>query len=291
MTCRDSERGWNELIDMERAFARGDAAGIGQVDPAMADLERALLDHAEDCAACRGVGLRYQILRRALQAGVHLQSPPAGLADRILAEIERPSPAAWAVYGETRPWRIGPAAMAMAGMVAIAVGMAFYLTHINRTLRARLDRPATVLHPTPGPHGHDEGPESKTIPPAGVRNLNTAVADATAATWDLARSASEPAARISRQVLSAATEADREPSLPNPDAGLETVSTGASVLSLAALAPDTAAAEAMLQQVGDHLATGVRPLSDTARHAFRFLLGPASAKPDVPANPPAPKGA
>jgi hypothetical protein len=290
MTCRDSERGWNELIDMERAFARGEAAGIGQVDPAMADLERALLDHAEDCAACCLVASRYRILRRALQAGVHLQSPPAGLADRILAEIERPSPAAWAVYGETRPWRIGPAAMAMAGMVAIAVGMALYLTHINQTLQARLDRPTTVLHPTPAPHGHDESAESKTIP-AGARNLNTAVADATAATWDLARSASEPAARISRQVLSAATEADREPSLPNADAGLETVSAGASVLSLAALAPDTAAAEAMLQQVGDHLATEVRPLSDTARHAFRFLLGPATAKPAIPAKPPAPKGA
>jgi hypothetical protein len=282
-TCRDYERRWNELIDRDRS-------GSVPIDPVSTDTERVLLDHAADCAACRQLSMRYQILRRVLHSGIAAQVPPTGFADRILAEIEKPSPSAWGVYGETRPWRIRPVAVAMAGTVAMAVGLAFYLTHINRNLRARLDQSTNVLHPTPVPDGHDEGPESETIP-AGARNLKTAVADATAATWDLARSASEPAARISRQVLNAATEADREPSLPNIDAGLEPVSTGASVLSLAALAPDTAAAGAMLQQVGDHLATGVRPLSDTARHAFRFLLGPAIAKPDVPANPPAPKGA
>jgi hypothetical protein len=289
MTCRDSERGWNELIDMERAFARGDAAGIGQVDPAMADLERALLDHAEDCAACCLVASRYQVLRQAIQVGSKPQPPPAGLADRILAQIERPSPSAWAVYEEATSERIPYALPVLAAIAAIFIAIALYLPTVNRAVRRQqLDRPSIVLHPTPAPKS--DGAQDETVP-AWASNLNTAVADATAATWDLARSASEPAARISRQVLSAATLADREPSLPNPDAGLETVSTGASVLSLAALAPDTAAAEAMLQQVGDHLATGVRPLSDTARHAFRFLLGPASAKPDVPANPPAPKGA
>ena len=117
------------------------------------------------------------------------------------------------------------------------------------------------------------------------------MAEATAATWDLARSASEPAARISRQVLDAATQADHDPSLPTLTPAWEPNAAGALVPSLAALAPDTAAAETALQQVGDHLATGVRPLSDTARHAFGFLLGPANAKTEVPANPPAPKGA
>jgi hypothetical protein len=288
MTCRDYERGWNALIDMDRAYARRDAVGADQLDPAMADTKRALLHHAADCSACRQLGMRYQILRRAIQAGVHSQSPPVGLADRILAEIERPSPSAWVVYGEPRSQLIPPAIVAFAAIAAVLIAVFLPLSYLNRDLQSRLDRPKTVLHPTPGPSGHDEVSETVAVD---ARSLDTAVADATAATWDLARSASEPAARISRQVLDVATEADREPSLPNSDAGLETVSTGASVLSLAALAPDTAAAEAMLQQVGDHLATGVRPLSDTARHAFRFLLGPASAKPDVPANPPAPKGA
>jgi hypothetical protein len=291
MTCRDYERDWNALIDMDRADARHDCAGAGPLVLAKADTERALLDHESDCAACRQLGARYLVLRRALQAGVQSRVAPAGLAGRILAEIERPSPSAWAVYGEARPERISPAAAVLAAIVTIAAVIALCLPSLNRALlRARLDRPATVLHPTLGPSGHDGGADSETVP-AGARNLNTAVANATAATWDLARSASEPAARISRQVLNAATEADRESNLPTPDVRLEPVTSGVSVPSLAALAPDTAAAGAMLQQVGDHLATGVRPLSETARHAFGFLLGPAITKPEVPANPPAPKGA
>jgi hypothetical protein len=112
-----------------------------------------------------------------------------------------------------------------------------------------------------------------------------ALSEATAATWDLARSASEPAARISRQVLDAATGPDRSPAQP------ASVVVAVSVPSLDSLAPDTAAAGAMLQQVGDHLTNGVRPLSNTARHAFGFLLGTALAKPEVPVNPPAQKGA
>lgn len=282
MTCRDYERAWNELIDHDRA-------GSVRVDPVSADTERALLDHAADCPTCGRVGARYQVLRRALHAGCRPQAPPGGLADRILAEIDRHSPSAWAVYGQTRR---EPFPRALVAIAAILIAIVLPVLYLNRSLRrAQLDRPTTVLHPTPGPRGHNEGPDSDTAA-VDARNLNTALAEATAATWDLARSASEPAARISRQVLNAATQADRESSVPAPDARSEPGAAGVSVVpSLAALAPDTAAAEAMLQQVGDHLATGVRPLSDTARHAFSFLLGPASAKPEVPANQPAPKGA
>jgi hypothetical protein len=281
MTCRDYERGWNELIDLDRA-------GSVRVDPVSADTESALLDHAAGCPACRELGARYQVLRRALQAGFQPQAPPVGLTDRILAEIDRPSPSAWAVYGEVRRERFPRALVAIA---AILVAMALPVVYLNQSLRrAQLNRTTTVLHPTPGPRGHNESPDSETVA-VDARNLNTALAEATAATWDLARSASEPAARISRQVLSAATEGEREPSLSAADARPDPGAAGVSVPSLAALAPDTAAAEAILQQVGDRLATGVRPLSDTARHAFSFLLGPASAKPDVPPNPPAPKGA
>jgi hypothetical protein len=288
MTCRDYERDWNKLIDMDRADARQGCAGAGPLVLARADTERALLDHEADCPACRQLGARYQVLRRALQAGVQSQAPPAGLADRILTEIERPSPSAWAVYGEARSQLIPPAFVAFAAIAAVLIAVVLPLSYLSRDLQSRLDRPKTVLHPTPGPSGHDEVSETVAVDP---RSLDTAVADATAATWDLARSASEPAARISRQVLNAATQADRESGLPTSDTRLEPVTAGVSVPSLAALAPDTAAAGAMLQQVGDHLATGVRPLSDTARHAFGFLLGPAITKPEVPANPPAPKGA
>ncbi len=44
------------------------------------------------------------------------------------------------------------------------------------------------------------------------------------------------------------------------------------------LGPDAAGASDVLQQVGDRLAAGVRPLSSTARHAFGFLLGPPPAR-------------
>ena len=113
---------------------------------------------------------------------------------------------------------------------------------------------------------------------AGARKLNTAVAEATAATWDLARSASEPAARISRQVLDAATQADQDPSL-HVGRAWEPNAAGALVPSLTAPAPDTAAAETALRQVGDRLASGVRPLSDTARMRSVSCSGQRTPKP------------
>ena len=121
--------------------------------------------------------------------------------------------------------------------------------------------------------------------------LNHAWAEATEATWDLARSASEPAARISRQMLDAATAPERRQAEPALNSGRGSIAATVSVPSLDALAPDAAAAGAMLQQVGDRLATGVRPLSNTARHAFGFLLGAPVPKPEVPNNPQAQKGA
>ena len=121
--------------------------------------------------------------------------------------------------------------------------------------------------------------------------LNEALAGATAATWDLARSASEPAARISRQVIDIATSPEVSPVPTASNADAKTSAVTVSLPSLGSLAPDSGAAAAMLQQVGDRLATGVRPLSSTARHAFGFLLGPAPVKPEAPAHLPSEKGA
>jgi hypothetical protein len=136
------------------------------------------------------------------------------------------------------------------------------------------DRLASAIpgHSASGSFDRSDGPK-----------LNEALASATEASWDLARSASEPAARLSRQLLDAATEA--APEQPHQSSG------AVSVPSLGAFAPDSAAAVATIQQVGDRLANGVRPLSSTARHAFGFLLGPAPAKPENRANPPAARGA
>ena len=128
---------------------------------------------------------------------------------------------------------------------------------LNRAMdRTRRERPAgscCITHRRPG---H----EAATRTVAGdARALNVALAEATAATWDLARSASEPAARISRQVLDAATGPERNPAQAASVTGSGSVAATVSVPSLDSLAPDTAAAGAMLQQVGDRLTTGVRP--------------------------------
>ena len=63
------------------------------------------------------------------------------------------------------------------------------------------------------------------------------------------------------------------------------------VPSLAPFTPDPSAASSAFQQVGDHLAAGVRPLSDTARHAFGFLIGPAPDRAGRRTSPPSAKGA
>jgi len=212
------------------------------------------------------------------------------LAERILAEVQTPTRPAWPVYTAVRRVRIWPIAVGLAATAATAAAIAIALPLLNRSIdRTRLNGPLAVLHNTPVDPGHEECLDSETVA-VDSRALKLALADATAATWDLARLASEPAARISRQVMGAVTDPERDESQPSSLSSSETAAVAVS--SLDALAPRTAAAAGeMLQQVGDHLATGVRPLSETARHAFGFLFGPALAKPEVPVNPPAQKGA
>ena len=132
LTCRDYEWGWNELIDMEREYARRDAADADQLDSAIRGQERALLEHAADCPACRQVGARFQVLRHALLAGVRPNIPPAGFVDRTLAEIESLSPSAWAVYGEVATPLFPPSIVAFAAIAAILVAMALAVPHVNQ---------------------------------------------------------------------------------------------------------------------------------------------------------------
>jgi hypothetical protein len=284
MTCREFEREWNELLDAE-------AGGrIERPDPGGAGRERALLEHAVGCPSCGQVSARYLALRRAIRAWGPPPAPSAGLTDRILAEIHTPTAAAWPIYGVVR--RELPRTRVLVSIMAAAMAASVLLVFIlDRVIeRRRPNEPMAVLHNTPVEPGRHEARDSATLA-VDSRALNMALSEATAATWDLARSASEPAARISRQVLDAATGPDRSPAQPASIAGSRSVVVAVSVPSLDSLAPDTAAAGAMLQQVGDRLTNGVRPLSNTARHAFGFLLGTALAKPEVPVNPPAQKGA
>jgi hypothetical protein len=288
MKCRDFERACNELIDAgspvtgqadvggDPAGGRSPAASTAEPGPAASDGERLLLEHAAGCPACREVAARYETLRLALRAWGPPPAAPAGLAERILAAVQTQAPPLprWraATYRTQRFWRAGLPWATVAASVVAVVTVGLLIPRL--TIRPRTNRPTprASLRPSGG-HAASANAVS-----ADARALNEAVAGATAATWDLARSASEPAARISRHVLDAATGPEQNPSLPAP--GGDSVS----VPSLGSLAPDSATAVAMLQQVGDRLSTGVRPLSMTARHAFGFLLGPAVAKPEVRTN-------
>jgi hypothetical protein len=283
MTCREFEREWNELLDAEAG------GGIERPDPGGAGRERALLEHAVGCPSCGQVSARYLALRRAIRAWGPPPAPSAALTDRILAEIHTPA-AAWPIYRVVRRER--PRTRVLVSIMAAAMAASVLLVFIlDRVIeRRRPNEPMAVLPNAPVESGRDEARDSATLA-VDSRALNMALSEATAATWDLARSASEPAARISRQVLDAATGPDRSPAQPASIAGSGSVVVAVSVPSLDSLAPDTAAAGAMLQQVGDRLTNGVRPLSNTARHAFGFLLGTALAKPEVSVNPPAQKGA
>jgi hypothetical protein len=154
--------------------------------------------------------------------------------------------------------------------------------------RRRQDRPLPV-HQVFDPDLHSiAAPETA---PKGSPALNRALAEATSATLDLARTASEPAGRISRDMLDAAEEkgvsASQRPSGASEtgSAGPEEELVGLSMTlpSLDPLRSETSGASRVLQQVGDHLSAGAAPLSSTARHAFGFLLGPARVRAGSPA--------
>jgi hypothetical protein len=267
MNCQDFERIWNELIDATRPLP-GDEYARAAVEN-----EIALIEHASHCPTCRRSSAGYQVLHRAILAWGRAPEPPVGMADRILAAAQSSLDGSHPTARKPRlavpnRWLIAAAASIL---VLITFGV---ISRMNIDPARDGGRLAKVAPIRAQGAGRDRSESPK---------LNEALASATEATWDLARSASEPAARLSRQFLDAATEPDTERAPGNTAA--------VSVPSLDSFAPDSAAAAETIQQVGDRLASGVRPLSSTARHAFGFLLGPAPPKPDVRANPPAARGA
>jgi hypothetical protein len=263
MTCREFQRKWDELLDAE---ARGRA---------VADDEARLAKHATACPACRPIAARYQTLRHAIRAWHRPPVPPADLVQRILSAPADQTSGAWrtAARGWWRKRRLE---------VAVVTGLAasmMLLTLITEYLRRdRRGRPDVAVRVADGDRTVIAGSDASQ---AGPRDLNRALAEATTATLDLARSASEPAARISRGVLGTATRAESSagdsspvPTSTPPAAASEGLaSLSVPMPSLDPLAPDGSSASAVLQQVGDQVSAGVRPLSTTARHAFGFLLG------------------
>jgi hypothetical protein len=285
MTCREFETAWNDLLDASGARLGRTTASLTHSPSVTAERELALSEHEAECAVCNRRASQYQTLRRALHGWDAAPIPPDGFVERVLAEVSAPTRPAWHAHFAIR--RDTPRTRAIVSIVAAAAAACLLLMVRVRPTHER--RPSAVLRGTSNDPSDRESQRSQT-PVGDMWDLDLALADATAATWDLARSASEPAARISRQMLDVVTQAERNNARPVDGASSEPVAPVASVPSLDSLAPDTAAAGAMLQQVGDRFATGVRPLSDTARHAFGFLLGAPSAKPEAPAAPPSEKG-
>lgn len=216
MNCDHFERAWNERLDT-RPGAAFDPGGE-------------LAEHAAQCAACRAIQQRYQVLSQALQVWGGPPSPPADLTARVLTAWE----------AERRRPRLGPAvrwaALAAAVMLAVVASTRF-------RSRPAPDRPGRTAQP-----------------------LNVALAVATDATWDLARDSSAPAARIGRRVLATTPRFEGSAWPVGVDAG-----------------PKAGA----WRNVGLNLGDGVRPLSESTRHAFGFLLpGPPRRPQEEPDDAP-----
>jgi hypothetical protein len=204
-------------------------------DTAALDAERPLELHAETCDDCRPIFLKYKRLRRAIEAGSVPAAVPEGLADRVLHQFESTPTPAWGAWrsGVSVAWKWAVAAAVLLGL-GIGVRTVMGPREVGR-------RPIQVVKQAP-------------VEPPTARPLSMALADATAATLDLARETSAPAARIGKDVIANASF---------PQSGD------------LALPVNVTPAVDVLQSVGDGVNRGVRPLSGTARRAFGFLIGPA----------------
>ncbi len=284
MNCQDCDQIWNQLLDAESLLRAGVATGLEPSPRLLAEREEAACTHALGCSRCRQVRAQYETLRRALRAWVSSARPETtlspALVERILAEQKTGS------SRRARRWRaalpVGAAVAAAACLIALVLA----------PLPWRLERvsPGSDRGRPPGPASVSALRPSNR--PSDSRVLSEALADATAATWDLARTTSEPAARLGRQVLESATQVESRAgaSAANPAGssypGLD------SLTGVFPVVPQPPPGSALLQQVGDGLSASVRPLSSTARQAFGFLRIPSLEKTDnSPLHQPASKGA
>ncbi len=286
MNCQDCDQIWNQLLDAEPLSRARVATGLEPSPQLLAEREQAACAHTLGCSRCRHTRARYETLRGALRAWAASERPelmlsPA-LVERILAEQEAGS------SRRARRWRaglsLGTAVAAAACLIAVVLA----------PIPWRLERVSRGSD-----HGRAAAPASESAlhlsnRTSDSRVLSDALADATAATWDLARTTSEPAARLGRQVLESATQVENTSGARASLADLA----GSSYPGLDSLSgvlpvvPQPPPGSALLQQVGDGLSASVRPLSSTARQAFGFLRIPSLEKTgNSPLHQPASKGA
>jgi hypothetical protein len=270
MKCQEFEQTWIDLLDTETLGRIAGDTSTALTDPDLARREHEAREHARRCARCGPAHARNETLRQALRAWTtrneRAPGPSPDLLTRVLAE------SALAARLRTRRrrlvWSIG------AGLAAALLAFLFL----------------------PGPWRLDRGGGHGRVRAAGARGttdadvLREALADATDATWDLARTTSEPAARLGREVIEAATQA-REQDGAESSGGDSTAFRLASLSSVLRGGATSSTGAALLQDLGDGLAASVRPLSSSARQAFGFLRTPNVEKREHAGTPPASKGA
>lgn len=284
MTCKDFQQKWNELLDAESGVVSSrDAMSVSPEGASVIEeAEAILLAHAADCPACRPIAARYQTLRHAIRAWRRPPAPPLDLVHRILSAPDDVTPRTRGAVARPaqRFWHDHRAPLGLvSGLAAawlVSAGLLWWLVpRVNRAHRQGQEAaPPIVVHDL---HSISDPSRPPGAPPA----LDRALADATSATWDLARSASEPAARISREVLDVTVQAAGVTAAgsvdgsaaPRAESDEELVSLSVALRSLDPLGADSEDGSGVLRLVGDQLSAGVRPLSSTARHAFGFLLG------------------
>ncbi len=224
MNCSDFDGLWNESLDAR-------SPGL----PAEAEA------HAAGCASCRRLDARYQALRRNLGSWPAVPPATAESLRRLhalrvpLRSRPRPSLRKWSARG--------------LALAASACAVAW------------LGLPGSS--PAPGPPRVDRPPVVAKAPLAPARPLGVALAEARQVSIELAREATEQAARLRRGAFD--LNGRRAPVAPTPD-----------------LDEDVAPPRPLLQAVGDRLNERVGPLPGSARHAFSFLLGPTPAPPTPP---------
>jgi hypothetical protein len=251
MNCRDFDQIWNQSLDARR---RQDGEHERERD-------QELREHAAACPSCRVRHRQFEALRQALEVWtLRVESRPAPtpspeLIERIIEAAARPEPTKIAF----RPRRGLLPRLAIVALATAAAVFAMIGPGLRPTPPQAVPAPAVA-----------SGPRLE----RGL--LGVAVDDATAASWQLARLASEPARRLGREMIDASFQpvdltSSTDLDLPALDAG--------------SISP------ALLSQMSDVLAAGVRPLSTSARQAFGFLRAPRSEKSDRPIARPTEKGA
>jgi hypothetical protein len=205
--------------------------------------------HRAECASCRDKYQQYLLLDRALRS----RNEPArafdsvDLTDRVLARA-----AADEVQSLNRRaiFRTAIGVSAAAAAALIAVVSTIQLQSRPHTLKNLQDGTAIV-------HNNTQKPESIALTPIPLAPIGDgSIAEATSATFDLARLASAPAARIGGELLRINSDDGN-----SRKGSFERVSFARS-------------ASKVWRKLGDGVQAGVEPLSNPARRAFGFLLDP-----------------